>query len=211
ILVLTGVNEDKERKCSSLPNSAAKCVSLTKKKQFFINQAICNSDLTPRAKGKKNQRRQENSCYLANLLDRNECSKDEAEVGFYWSQHLSKALLEQEKLQALLEEAKRNNCNKLLKDQREGESPGHFYFPRSHWFRVHVRYLEENILSFFGAQPHSVYVTNLGSRYFFPLKIFRGENVDVHFGLSSVYHAYLVTTQLIGSNALRRKERNSTN
>ena len=25
-------------------------------------------------------------------------------------------------------------------------------------------------------------------------------------GLSSVYHPYLVTTQLIGSNALRRKE-----
>uniref|UniRef100_A0A8C7NE53 R3H-associated N-terminal domain-containing protein n=1 Tax=Oncorhynchus mykiss TaxID=8022 RepID=A0A8C7NE53_ONCMY len=161
ILILTGVNEDScslktERKCSSLPNSPAKCVSLTKKKQFFINQTICNSDLTPRAKGKKNQRRQENSCYLANRLDRNECSKDEAEV--------CTLLVEQEKLQALLEEAKRNNCNKLLKDQREGESPGHFYFPRSHWFRVHLRYLEENILSFFGAQPHSVYATNLGSR-----------------------------------------------
>lgn len=134
-----------ERKCTSLPNSPAKCVSPTKKKQFFIKQAICNPDFTPRAKGKKNQRWQENSnfslccrcwvatdrrclfstyyqyplawlqhvwthplviaishtafyqhnltmlpilflcpkikgCYLANLLERNECSKDEAAV-----------------------------------------------------------------------------------------------------------------------------------
>lgn len=158
-----------ERKCTSLPNSPAKRVSPTKKKQFFINQAVRNSDLTPRAKGKKSQRRQENSkfsclsvgifhsavdgrqhifliptslservqqsqplakqyfinmiqrcClfvfylppqkgrYLANLLEKDECSKDEAEVcsdpalpsifteactngnyvevGFYWSQ-----------------------------------------------------------------------------------------------------------------------------
>lgn len=50
-----------ERKCSSLPSSPAKRVSPTKRKQFFINQAIRNSDLTPRAKGKKSLRRQENS------------------------------------------------------------------------------------------------------------------------------------------------------
>lgn len=50
-----------ERKCTSLPSSPAKRVSPTKKKQFFINQAIRNSDLTPRAKGKKSLRRQENS------------------------------------------------------------------------------------------------------------------------------------------------------
>lgn len=50
-----------ERKCASLPSSPAKRVSPTKKKQFFINQAIRNSDLTPRAKGKKSLRRQENS------------------------------------------------------------------------------------------------------------------------------------------------------
>uniref|UniRef100_A0A4W5N6K2 Uncharacterized protein n=1 Tax=Hucho hucho TaxID=62062 RepID=A0A4W5N6K2_9TELE len=49
-----------ERKSISLPNSPAKRVSPTKKKQFFINHAIRNSELTPRAKG-KNKRRQENS------------------------------------------------------------------------------------------------------------------------------------------------------
>lgn len=50
-----------ERKCTSLPSSPAKRVSPTKKKQFYINQAIRNSDLIPRAKGKKSLRRQENS------------------------------------------------------------------------------------------------------------------------------------------------------
>lgn len=106
-----------ERKCTSLPSSPAKRVSQPKRKQFFINQAIRNSDLIPRAKGKKSLRRQENgthyvapvlqgkkinktywkscmkcgSCrsrpllwkparHLANLLERDECSKDDLEV-----------------------------------------------------------------------------------------------------------------------------------
>lgn len=38
-----------------------------------------------------------------------------------WNDFMNSSGEEQEKLQALLEEeAKRNNCNKLLKDQREG-------------------------------------------------------------------------------------------
>lgn len=48
-----------ERKCTSLPCSPAKRVS-AKKKNFYISQAIRNSDLIPRAKGKKSLRRQEN-------------------------------------------------------------------------------------------------------------------------------------------------------
>lgn len=35
-------------------------MSPAKKKQFYINQAIRNSELIPRAKGKKSLRRQEN-------------------------------------------------------------------------------------------------------------------------------------------------------
>lgn len=104
-----------ERKCASLPCSPAKRVSPSKKRQFFINQAIRNSDLTPRAKGKKSLRRQEagkpyyhvklaevvfsnlmnrhsricltilfSLCklarHLANLLEGDECSKDDLEV-----------------------------------------------------------------------------------------------------------------------------------
>ncbi|TNN28943.1 R3H domain-containing protein 4 [Liparis tanakae] len=69
-----------ERKCTSLPSSPAKRASPTKKKQFFINQAIRNSELTPRAKGKKSLRRQENTRFLTNLLEKDECSKDDLEV-----------------------------------------------------------------------------------------------------------------------------------
>ncbi|CAF88781.1 unnamed protein product, partial [Tetraodon nigroviridis] len=68
-----------ERKCTSLPCSPARRVS-AKKKNFYISQAIRNSDLTPRAKGKKSLRRQENALYLNNLLERDECSKDDLEV-----------------------------------------------------------------------------------------------------------------------------------
>lgn len=49
-----------ERRCFSLPSSPAKRVSPAKKKQFYISKANRNSDLTPRAKGKKSLRRLEN-------------------------------------------------------------------------------------------------------------------------------------------------------
>ncbi|XP_060734101.1 R3H domain-containing protein 4 isoform X1 [Tachysurus vachellii] len=85
MVVLNSNNEEHdiiliEERCSSLPSSPAKRVSPGKRKQFFISQAIRNSDLTPKAKGKKSLRRQENTRYLHNLLERDECSKDETEA-----------------------------------------------------------------------------------------------------------------------------------
>ncbi|KAJ8278671.1 hypothetical protein COCON_G00057370 [Conger conger] len=128
-----------EERHNSLPGSPAKRVSPAKRKQFFINQAVRNSDLTPRAKGKKSQRRQENTRYLANLLERDECSKEEGEVcgdpaspsifteactnenyAQSWNDFMNRSGEEQEKLLALLEEeAKRSHTAKLPKDQRE--------------------------------------------------------------------------------------------
>lgn len=128
-----------ERKCSSLPSSPAKRVSPSKRKQFYINQAIRNSDLTPRAKGKKSLRRQENTRFLTNLLEKDECSKDDLEVcsnpaipsifteactnGNYiepWNDFMNCSGEEQERLLSLLEleEAKKKNANRLFKDQR---------------------------------------------------------------------------------------------
>ncbi|XP_051957163.1 R3H domain-containing protein 4 [Xyrauchen texanus] len=128
-----------EPRCSSLPSSPAKRVSPAKKKQFFINQAIRNSDLTPRAKGRKSLRRQENTRFLDNLLERDECSKEDGE-GYetasptifteactngnyveYWSDFMNRSGEEQERLLALLEEeAQRTHSTKSHKDQREG-------------------------------------------------------------------------------------------
>ncbi|KAM9848492.1 R3H domain-containing protein 4 [Aulostomus maculatus] len=145
MVVLTNNNEEQdyilieERKCTSLPNSPAKRVSASKRKQLFITQAIRNSDLTPRAKGKKSLRRQENTRFLANLLERDECSKDDLEVcsnpaipsifteactnGNYiepWNDFMNCSGEEQERLLSLLEQevAKKKSTNPLLKDQR---------------------------------------------------------------------------------------------
>ncbi|XP_031163240.1 R3H domain-containing protein 4 [Sander lucioperca] len=201
MVVLTNNNEEQqdyilieERKCTSLPNSPARRVSPTKKKQFFINQAIRNSDLTPRAKGKKSLRRQENTRFLANLLERDECSKDDLEVysnpaipsifteactnGNYiepWNDFMNCSGEEQERLLSLLEqeEAKKKN-----KDERN-VNPA--FIAQDCFQRIDRRLratlkrkqipmgilevLEENLVSFFNTQPHSVYTTNLGSSF----------------------------------------------
>ncbi|CAF87955.1 unnamed protein product, partial [Tetraodon nigroviridis] len=133
-----------ERKCTSLPCSPARRVS-AKKKNFYISQAIRNSDLTPRAKGKKSLRRQENALYLNNLLERDECSKDDLEVcsnpaipsifteactnGSYvepWNDFMNCSGEEQERLLSLLEEegARRKNPGRLPRDGRNGSAAG---------------------------------------------------------------------------------------
>ncbi|XP_044056481.1 R3H domain-containing protein 4 [Siniperca chuatsi] len=200
MVVLTNNNEEQdyilieERKCTSLPNSPAKRVSPTKKKQFYINQAIRNSDLTPRAKGKKSLRRQENTRFLANLLERDECSKDDLEVcsnpaipsifteactnGNYiepWNDFMNCSGEEQERLLSLLEQ---EGSKKKNKDQRTVNLA---FTAQDCFQRIDRRLratlkrkqipmgtlevLEENLLSFFIAQPHSVYTTSLASSF----------------------------------------------
>ncbi|KAL2090309.1 hypothetical protein ACEWY4_014997 [Coilia grayii] len=205
MVVLTGDNNNTdeqdfiliEEHSRSLPNSPAKRVSPAKKKQFFINQAIRNSDLIPRAKGKKSLRRQENTRYLANLLERDECVKEEGELcetatptvfteactnGNYvecWSDFMNRSGEEQEKLLALLEEeAKRSSANKPAKDQREVNpafSAQDCFQRIDRRLRVCLKrknipmgtleVMEEDLLTFFRAQPHSVYSTSLQSSY----------------------------------------------
>ncbi|XP_037105974.1 R3H domain-containing protein 4 isoform X1 [Syngnathus acus] len=189
-----------ERKCTSLPNSPAKRACPSKKKQFYINQAIRNSDLTPRAKGKKSLRRQENTRFLANLLEKDdECSKDELEVCSTpaipsifteawtnddyiepWSDFMKCSGEEQERLLSLLEQevAKKKLASCLLKDQRN-VNPA--FTAQECFQRIDRRLrttlrrrqipvgtlevLEENVLSFFLTQPHSVYTANLSSSF----------------------------------------------
>ncbi|XP_013862742.1 R3H domain-containing protein 4 [Austrofundulus limnaeus] len=205
MVVLTDNNEEQEyilieeRKCASLPCSPAKRVSPAKKKQFYINQAIRNSELIPRAKGKKSLRRQENSRYLDNLLEKDECSKDDLEVcsnpaipsifteacpnGNYvepWNDFMNCSGEEQERLLSLLEqeEARRKNTNQHLKDQRNvypAFAAQECYLRIDRRLRVTLRrkqipmgkleVLEENLLSFFSAEPRSVYTTILSSSF----------------------------------------------
>ncbi|XP_043108665.1 R3H domain-containing protein 4 [Puntigrus tetrazona] len=183
--------------CSSLPSSPAKRVSPAKKKQFFINQAIRNSDLTPRAKGKKSLRRQENTRFLDNLLERDECSKEDVEghetalptifteactngnYVEYWSDFMNRSGEEQERLLALLEEeAQRSRSDKNHKDQREVNpafSAQECFQRIDRRLRATLRRrqipmgvlegLESDLLGFFVAHPHSIYITKLSNSY----------------------------------------------
>ncbi|XP_037530428.1 R3H domain-containing protein 4 [Nematolebias whitei] len=205
MVVLTDNNEEREyilieeRNCISLPCSPAKRVSPAKKKQFYINQAIRNSELIPRAKGKKSLRRQENTRYLDNLLEKDECSKDDLEVcsnpaipsifteartnGTYrepWNDFMNCSGEEQERLLSLLEqeEARRKTTNQILKDQRNVYPA---FAAQGCFLRIDRRLratlkrkqipmgtlevLEENLLSFFNAEPQSVYTTVLSSSF----------------------------------------------
>ncbi|KAK5869727.1 hypothetical protein PBY51_024425 [Eleginops maclovinus] len=196
MVVLTNNDEQdyiliEERKCSSLPNSPAKRVSPTKKKQFYINQAIRNSDLTPRAKGKKSLRRLENTRYLANLLERDECTIDDLEVCSNpaipscfteactnenyikpWNDFMNCSGEEQERLLSLLEleGAKKKNTSNPLKDERNDcfqriDRRLRATLKRKQIPMGTLEILEENLLRFFIAQPNSVYTTNLGSSF----------------------------------------------
>ncbi|XP_014872492.1 R3H domain-containing protein 4 [Poecilia latipinna] len=203
MVVLTNDEEQdyiliEERKCVSLPCSPAKRVSPAKRKHY-INQAIRNSELTPRAKGKKSLRRQENTRFLANLLEKDECSKDDLEVcsnpalpsifteactnGNYiepWNDFMNCSGEEQERLLSLLEQegTKRKNANQLLKDHRNvyPAFPAQECFHRiDRRLRATLRrkqipmgmleVIEEDLLSFFSAEPHSVYTTVLSSSF----------------------------------------------
>ncbi|KAM5230821.1 R3H domain-containing protein 4 isoform 3-T3 [Hipposideros larvatus] len=53
----------------NLAGSQVKRFSASKRKQHFINQAVRNSDLVPKAKGRKSLQRLENTQYLLTLLE----------------------------------------------------------------------------------------------------------------------------------------------
>uniref|UniRef100_A0A9L0SML3 R3H domain containing 4 n=2 Tax=Equus caballus TaxID=9796 RepID=A0A9L0SML3_HORSE len=55
----------------TLTGSQVKRFSASKRKQHFINQAVRNSDLVPKAKGRKSLQRLENTQYLLTLLETN--------------------------------------------------------------------------------------------------------------------------------------------
>ncbi|XP_032426987.1 R3H domain-containing protein 4 [Xiphophorus hellerii] len=204
MVVLTNDEEQdyiliEERKCVSLPCSPAKRVSPAKRKQYYINQAVRNSELTPRAKGKKSQRRQENTRYLANLLEKDECSKDDLEVCSNpalpsifteactnenyiepWNDFMNCSGEEQERLLSLLEQegTNRKNANQLLKDHRNvfpAFSAQECFHRIDRRLRTTLKrkqipmgkleVIEEDLLSFFSAEPHSVYTTILSSSF----------------------------------------------
>ncbi|XP_062888740.1 R3H domain-containing protein 4 [Mobula hypostoma] len=127
-----------------LQYSPAKRTSPAKRKQYYINQAIRNSDLIPKAKGRKSLRRLENTHYLMNLVEKDDCVKDEVEADpasptifteaccnvdyiEIWNDFMNRSGEEQEKfLHYLEEEAKKKNKRKVYSSSQDakGEHSG---------------------------------------------------------------------------------------
>ncbi|KAF7703474.1 R3H domain-containing protein 4 [Silurus meridionalis] len=175
-----------EERCSSLPSSPAKRVSPAKRKQFFISQAIRNSDLIPKAKGKKSLRRQENTRYLDNLLERDECSKDETEAREtasatvfteawtngnymkYWSDFMNRSGEEQERVLAQLEQETPRQMNPSFTAQacfQRIDRKLRATLKRKHVPKTTLEILESDLLTFFEAHPQSTYVAELSSSF----------------------------------------------
>ncbi|XP_018425977.1 PREDICTED: R3H domain-containing protein 4 [Nanorana parkeri] len=134
-----------EEYLSPLPSSPSKKGCTAKRKQYYINRAIRNSDLTPRAKGRKSLRRLENNRYLMTLLEKDECVTEEGETCNYsppsifteacnnetyieiWNDFMNRSGEEQEKVLLYLEQEvrrPRERANKG-KDKRTGTFLNH--------------------------------------------------------------------------------------
>ncbi|XP_040393583.1 R3H domain-containing protein 4 isoform X1 [Cygnus olor] len=115
-----------------LESSPSKRFSPSKRKQYYINKAIRNSDLIPKAKGRKSLQRLENTRYLMTLLERDECGSDEAELAHaatpsifaeacnnetyveIWNDFMNRSGEEQERVLLYLEEEARKKHERKL-------------------------------------------------------------------------------------------------
>ncbi|XP_040273467.1 R3H domain-containing protein 4 isoform X1 [Bufo bufo] len=138
---------------SPLPSSPSKKTSSAKRKQYYINRAIRNSDLTPKAKGRKSLRRLENNRYLMSLLERDECVMDDVDSYMcaspsifaeacnneiyieIWNDFMNRSGEEQEKVLFYLEQEVRKPREKMnkCKDERT-EDPA--YTPEECYQRI---------------------------------------------------------------------------
>ncbi|NXI38004.1 R3HD4 protein, partial [Galbula dea] len=141
-----------------LEDSPAKRFSPSKRKQYFINKAIRNSDLTPRAKGRKSLQRLENTRYLLTLLERDECGSDEGELDHsatpsifteacnnetyveIWNDFMNRSGEEQERVLLYLEEEARKKHKRKLSVKSEDKWKEHpAYTPEECFQRISRR------------------------------------------------------------------------
>ncbi|KFV75523.1 R3H domain-containing protein 4, partial [Struthio camelus australis] len=120
-----------------LEDSPSKRFSPSKRKQYYINKAIRNSDLIPKAKGRKSLQRLENTRYLMTLLERDECGNDEGELARsatpsifaeacnnetyveIWNDFMNRSGEEQERVLLYLEEEARKKHERKLPVKNE--------------------------------------------------------------------------------------------
>ncbi|NXP75922.1 R3HD4 protein, partial [Ramphastos sulfuratus] len=141
-----------------LEDSPAKRFSPSKRKQYYINKAIRNSDLTPRAKGRKSLQRLENTRYLMTLLERDECGSEEGELAHsatpsifteacsnetyveIWNDFMNRSGEEQERVLLYLEEEARKKHRRKLPVKNEEKWKEHpAYTPQECFQRISRR------------------------------------------------------------------------
>ncbi|XP_050789905.1 R3H domain-containing protein 4 isoform X3 [Gopherus flavomarginatus] len=146
-----------------LGSSPSKRVSPSKRKQYYINQAIRNSDLIPKAKGRKSLQRLENRlCFLARylmtLLERDECGNDDGELTHsaapsifteacnnemymeIWNDFMNRSGEEQERVLLYLEEEAKKQHKRKLPVKAEDKWKEHpAYTPKECFQRISRR------------------------------------------------------------------------
>ncbi|XP_074421403.1 R3H domain-containing protein 4 isoform X2 [Larus michahellis] len=141
-----------------LEDSPSKRFSPSKRKQYYINKAIRNSDLIPRAKGRKSLQRLENTRYLMTLLERDECGSDEGELAHsatpsifteacnnetyveIWNDFMNRSGEEQERVLLYLEEEARKKHKRKLPVKNEDKWKEHpAYSPKECFQRISRR------------------------------------------------------------------------
>nr|XP_030112518.3 R3H domain-containing protein 4 isoform X1 [Taeniopygia guttata] len=140
-----------------LEESPSKRFSPSKRKQYYINKAIRNSDLIPRAKGRKSLQRLENTRFLMTLLEQDDCGSDEGELSHsatpsifteacnnetyveIWNDFMNRSGEEQERVLLYLEEEARKKQRRKLpvKDEKWKELPA--YTPQECFQRISRR------------------------------------------------------------------------
>ncbi|XP_063311638.1 R3H domain-containing protein 4 [Pelobates fuscus] len=137
-----------------LHNSPSKKTSPAKRKQYYINRAIRNSDLTQKSKGKKSLRRLENTHYLMTLLERDECVTDESDTRIstppsifaeacnnetyieIWNDFMNRTGEEQEKVLLYLEQEVRQKPKERTNKTRDQRSEYPGYTPEECYQRI---------------------------------------------------------------------------
>uniref|UniRef100_A0A8C4U717 Mediator complex subunit 16 n=1 Tax=Falco tinnunculus TaxID=100819 RepID=A0A8C4U717_FALTI len=141
-----------------LEDSPSKRFSPSKRKQYYINKAIRNSDLIPRAKGRKSLQRLENTRYLMTLLERDECGSDDGELTHsatpsifteacnnetyveIWNDFVNRSGEEQERVLLYLEEEARKKHKRKLPVKNEDKWKEHpAYTPKECFQRISRR------------------------------------------------------------------------
>uniref|UniRef100_A0A8C6YLG7 R3H domain containing 4 n=1 Tax=Nothoprocta perdicaria TaxID=30464 RepID=A0A8C6YLG7_NOTPE len=141
-----------------LEDSPAKRFSPAKRKQYYINKAIRNSDLIPKAKGEAGDAGPSEARYLMTLLERDECGNEEGELERsaapsifseacnnesyveIWNDFMNRSGEEQERVLLYLEEEARKKHRGKLPVKNEDKWKEHpAYTPRECFQRISRR------------------------------------------------------------------------